>query len=390
MVNSPFLKVVKREWLRMTSRRIYFVASVLLPLFSIFFMGTIFGGGQMEALPVGIVDEDNSSMSREIIRDVDASPTLKVTKHYATNNEALADVRRKNIYGYLYIPPSFQDKVMDGKQVSLNYYYHFAMISVGDEIKGTFQALTKLISVSPIVTTAVGEGVQGNTITAFLLPIQSKVYPLFNPDMDYSIYLTQPFFFVFIQILLLLVVTYAMGSESKFHTTKEWLDAAGGNIFIAVTGKLLIYVIIFIVMSILSNYIYFGVMHIPMQSGFLSINIVSALFVISTAAMGVFLFSLFPALSVIISIVSMVGSLGATLSGVTFPVKSMFPFVDMFTYILPIRHFVEICHSILYGNYGFSYYWLNIVILLIFIIPPLLLLPHLKKTLISGKYDNIE
>ena len=42
-------------------------------------MSTIFGNGQMENIPVGVVDEDNTSMSREVVRTVEAVPTFKVT-----------------------------------------------------------------------------------------------------------------------------------------------------------------------------------------------------------------------------------------------------------------------------------------------------------------------
>ncbi|MFQ9020638.1 MAG: hypothetical protein ACLR6J_03115 [Parabacteroides merdae] len=44
----------------MVSRRLYFGVCVVLPLFCIFFMSTIFGNGQMENIPVGVVDEDNT------------------------------------------------------------------------------------------------------------------------------------------------------------------------------------------------------------------------------------------------------------------------------------------------------------------------------------------
>lgn len=86
-------------------------------------------------------------------------------------------------------------------------------------------------------------------------------------------------------------------------------------------------------MSILANYVFFGVMHIPMDCGFWALNFTSALLVIATQALAVFLFSLFPALSIIISIVSMVGSLGATLGGVTFPVPHMFAPVYYASYL---------------------------------------------------------
>lgn len=390
MKQSPFIAVLKRELDRMVSRRIYFAACIILPLFSIFFMATIFGNGQMENLPVGVVDGDNTATSREIIRMTEAVPTFRVTRHYANETAARADVQRKNIYGYLSIPPGFEAKVMDGKEIAVTYYYHYALMSVGSEIHGAFQSLLKSLSVTPVVTRAIALGVNQEEIQSFLLPVTTQNHPLFNPDMDYSVYLTHPFFFVFLQVLLLLVTTYAIGSEGKFHTSAGWLSAAGGSIWTAVTAKLLPYTIIFITMSILANYVFFGIMHIPMDSGFWPLNLTSVLLVLATQALAVFLFSVFPALSIIISIVSMVGSLGATLSGVTFPVPHMFAPVYYASFLFPVRHFVEIGQTLLYGNYGYAYMWVNVACLLLFLLPPLLLLPHLKRSLISGKYDDIE
>ena len=42
------LNVFRRELRRMASRRIYWVTSLVLPLFSLVFMATIFGNGQMQ------------------------------------------------------------------------------------------------------------------------------------------------------------------------------------------------------------------------------------------------------------------------------------------------------------------------------------------------------
>ena len=72
---------IRRELHRMISRRIYLVACIVLPLFSLVFMATIFGNGQMEDLPVGVVDADNSAASRSIIRMVEATPQLRIVRH---------------------------------------------------------------------------------------------------------------------------------------------------------------------------------------------------------------------------------------------------------------------------------------------------------------------
>ncbi len=77
------------------------------------------------------------------------------------------------------------------------------------------------------------------------------------------------------------------------------------NIFTAITGNYYPTTILFIIIGIFSNYIMFGVMQIPFSCGFTPLNLTTILFVIATQALAVFLFSLFPAISIIISIVSL-------------------------------------------------------------------------------------
>lgn len=388
--HSPFHAVLLREWQRMTSRRLYFGVCIVLPLFTLFFMATIFGNGQMENIPIGIIDQDNTATSRAIVRNISAVPTFKVTKHYVNEAAARKAVQKKEIYGYLSIPPKFEQDAIAGKNATLCYYYHYALLSVGGELMAAFETSLAPVSLSPIVMEAVALGVEQDQITTFLLPVQANNHPIYNPSLDYSIYLSQPFFFVLFQVLILLITVYAVGIEIKFRTANDWLATANGNMVTAVFGKLLPYTLIFILIGWLANFVMFGILHIPFQGSWWTMNLVTAIFIIATQALGLFLFSLFPAISLVISVVSMVGSLGATLSGVTFPVPNMYPIVQNASHLFPIRHFTEIMQTILYGGGGFIYFWPSVVILCIFPLLALLLLPHLKKAIESHKYENIK
>ena len=378
---SALLNVFRRELRRMTSRRIYFASCIVLPLFSLVFMATIFGHGQMENLPVGVVDAEQTSLSRSIVRMVDATPELQVTKQYANETEARKAIQRKEIYGYLLIPSGIK---------SLCYYYHNAMLSVGGELHSTFETILKQVSVTPIVTEAVGLGESQTNITSFLIPVSEEEMVSYNPNRNYAIYLSQPFFFVFLQVLLLLVTTYALGSESKFGTSDEWLQMAKGNIGIAVIGKLLPYTFIFMVMGVLANVVFFNWMKMPLPCSLWVMNGITILFILATQALALLLYAIFPVLSLIISVVSMIGSLGATLSGVTFPVNFMDTPVYWTSFLFPIRHFVEVVQSLLYLEGSFSNYWTNLVVLLLFILSPILLLPRLKRALLTHRYETLE
>ena len=373
------LNVFRRELRRMASRRIYWVTSLVLPLFSLVFMATIFGNGQMQNLPIGVVDTENTSASRNIIRMADATPTLRITHQYANETEAMKAVQKKEVYGYLLIEEGI-----------LCYYYHNAMLSVGGEIHSTLESLLKHVSVTPLVTEAIGLGEEEAGIVSFLMPTSETEFPTYNHFRNYAVYLTQPFFFVFLQVLLLLVTTYALGSESKFGTSDEWLQSARGNIGIAVLGKLLPYTFIFILMGVLANVVFFQWIQIPLPGSLWTINGMTILFVCATQALALFLYSLFPVLSLIISVVSMIGSLGATLSGVTFPVVFMDTPVYWASFFFPIRHFMEVVQSLLSLEASFADYWTSLVALLLFLLLPILLLPRLKNALTTHRYEAFE
>ena len=388
--------VLFREYHRITSRRLYFGVCILLPLFCLFFMATIFGNGQMENIPISIVDQDNTAASRTIARRIAATPTFRVTEHFTDEASARQALQRKEIYGYLSIPPQFEQKTVSGTGATLTYYYHYALLSVGSELMAAFETTLAPVALSPIVVQAEALGVGQEQIQTFLLPVEANTHPLYNPDMDYSIYLSQPFFFVLFQILILLVTVYAIGSEFKFGTTQEWMGAAtpagkdpanlrNADMLTAVAGKLLPYTVMFSVIDILANYVLFGLMNIPFQGSLWLMNIVTVLFIMATQALAVLIFSIFPKIAYIISVVSMVGSLGATLSGVTFPVTAMYAPVHAASYLFPVRHFTEAAQAMIYFDAGFAYFWQSVAVLLVFLLLAILILPLLKWWILRMK-----
>lgn len=150
---------------------------------------------------------------------------------------------------------------------------------------------------------------------------------------------------------------YVLGSEIKFKAATDWLETADANIFTAVTGKLLPYTAIFIAMGILGNFVMFGIAGLPLGTGFLPVNLATALFIVATQAFGVFIFSLFPGAEHHHQH-SLDGRIARRdLSGVTFPVPYMYAPIYYLSFLFPVRHFVEINQNILYGDYGFAYTW---------------------------------
>lgn len=382
-----FKAVLKREIKLFSSRYLYIFVVIGLPLFSLIYMATIFGNGQIENVPVGIVDNTNSPLTRKIIREVSAVPQLKVSpEHYYQNEQQAREALQKmDIYAYLVIPSDFDSKLYNGFNPTLTYYNQYALLSIGENVNGAFLNVLSNVTASLLEESGHKAGLSQEQITAMLMPTSARNFPIYNPDLDFSVYISYPFFFIFFQIIILVFVVYSIGMELKTGSAQEWVKTAGNNMFIAVTGKLALYAGIFIVEAVFANYIFFGVVKIPVACSVTPLILSGILLVLATMCLGVLLISILPQLTIAISLASMLGALGATTCGVTFPVEGMYKVFEYICYLFPVRYFTHINHNMLYETIGFPYSWPYFAALLAFTIPALALLPRLYKIITVKK-----
>ena len=387
---SAFRKVLWREVGIISRRPLLWIATIGVPLFSAYFMATIFGSGAIREIPIGVVDDNFTAISRDIVRTIDSSPMLNVTHHFTSSSEALAAIRDREIYGYVVLPHNLTRNMVCGTRATIPYYYHYAFMSIGAQVEATLRTLLTMASVDPIIVAANEMGVSDRQIMTFLEPLNSDIHPLGNASLNYSTYLSEPFFFIMFQIIILITTVYALGSE-KTHG-KEWLATANSNIFTAIAGKLLPYIIVFSASGIAALYIMYGIrgaVSLELHGSLWGLVVSMLGLVVASVSLALFIYSLFPNMTIVLSAVSMIGSLGATLSGITFPIASMHPIFHYVALMLPIRHFTLIVQNQLYTEGGYGVVWWHAAILVAFCLLPLLTASHLRNSIISGNYEKL-
>ena len=102
-------------------------------------------------------------MSREVIRQVESVPTFRVTRHYTDQETARHATQAKEIYGYLVIPNQFEADATAGRDATLSYYYHYALLSVGGEVRGAFETLRCTLLSRPGGCASYGDGAGGES-----------------------------------------------------------------------------------------------------------------------------------------------------------------------------------------------------------------------------------
>ena len=93
-----FWAVVAREVRRMHSRPLYGLSIICAPLFCYIFFTTLMKEGLPQGLPAGVVDEDNTAVSRSILRNLDSYQQTEIIKQYANFAEAREAMQKNEIY----------------------------------------------------------------------------------------------------------------------------------------------------------------------------------------------------------------------------------------------------------------------------------------------------
>ena len=95
---------------------------ILVPLAYPLVYAFIYTQEVVRDVPIAVVDNNRSSMSREFLRMVDATPDVKIQSYCADMEEAQNLIEETRVYGIIYIPEEFTEELSEGKQTKVTIY----------------------------------------------------------------------------------------------------------------------------------------------------------------------------------------------------------------------------------------------------------------------------
>jgi ABC-2 type transport system permease protein len=194
------------EWRRVLSDRGVLGLFVLGPLFYAFFYPQPYLGQIVRNVPIAVVDQDNTELSRGLIQAMQAHGNLSVALRANSYHEAEEAIFARRAFGVVGIPPDTEQNVLKGVQARLPIYADSTYFILFNR---TLQGI--LESVQAYAADAIGRGSrpQGalvQTAATARDPVQLVMVPLFNPTASYSSYVVPAAF------VLILHQTLLMGS----------------------------------------------------------------------------------------------------------------------------------------------------------------------------------
>lgn len=223
---------------------------VFVPLVYPLLYSWIYNNEVVREVPVCVVDQSHSHLSREFIRMCDASSDVHV-KYYAQDlDEAKSLVSRQLVKGIYLIPSSFAEDVYGLKRGVVSVYCDMSLMLTYKAIFQTAQMVT--MEMGNELKTMLGGRYTAREEAIATRPLDYEDVPIFSPAGGYGSSILPAVLMLILQQTLVLGIGLSAGTardENPYRSLIPVGDSRYEHTFPIVLGKSMCYLMIFMVMG---------------------------------------------------------------------------------------------------------------------------------------------
>jgi len=384
---KAFWHIAKREIGLLLANKTMILFAIILPFISILFFNTLLSVGVVRNLPIAVVDLDQSSISRNLISQLNATPELKIEVSPTSQADGERLIREGVVYGLVIIPNNFSNDIRQGKQTTVINQYNGSILLAGGLENKAFKRVVGTLSAGINIQKQMKQGVNMHQAKIKFQSVGSSNHVLSNPYTNYSYYLNSGFLTMFFQLFVILTTIYCFGSDLKYNKGVQLFRISNGNLITILAGKTLPYTLWFLFVGLIMYYSMFILQDFPLYGNKLAILLALVLLIIANQSFAILFIAISKSLREALTIGSGFTAVSLSFSGITFPIFGMPLLMQWMSQVFPFTHYFDILLD--QTQRGFPvYYSLNAIgILTMLCIVPIL---HgwfkLKKLFLKGEF----
>ncbi len=318
----------------------------LLHISIVIFVACIFSKVYIENIPFGIVDMDNSSLSRTIIAELKKSPGVNIN-YYADSQEELQQaIKEKKVSGGMVIPKDFNKDVVKKKSPSVVLLIDETNVVVGSNLYAYCNGVTGTINAGIQLKVFEGKNMMPYNAKKAITTFSYSERVLYEPQLSYIRYLMYSLVPYLLQgtFLMTFLVPALIKSREKLTLINFKSKDTVKNILILLARVLMI-IFISVFSSLIALCILGKYFDLPLRGNILEYLTLTLIFLIDVTAIGVLFAALFDNLIYFTQFFTMINIVTFLASGIPFPeyampsglpriIKNIWPFMNV---ALPLK-----------------------------------------------------
>ncbi len=364
--------IAVREFRRLVRDPNMFLILFVAPLAYTALYGSIYLRKIERDVPVDIVDLDRSTMSRNLIREIDALEYVRVRQVGVDEEQAKDAMLRSEIQAWVLIPDGFARDLNYGRSTTLPLVLSPGRLLVLSDVGIGISQAAATFGARIRAGVLAREGTPVSQNPSYATPIGFTYTPLFNPWLTYGDMILPALMAVIFLQLVFIGAAAATASESASNTWAGLFANSGDEVRWAVAGKMVMFVGVFLCFAALLRGTVIPLFDIHLGGNWLILLCLLFLAFWAASGMGIFLGSYFRFRTTAFVVLGFTSYPFFLLSGYAWPEAQMMLPLRLLSRLLPTTPFLQGINLLTQMENGWE-----------------VLLPHLLNLLVLGALFSV-
>ncbi|NEH35703.1 ABC transporter permease [Rhizobium ruizarguesonis] len=334
-VHPGFILVFAREFHWFRRRPFLLFLTTVLPLLLMGLLAAVFSAGLATRLPIAVLDQDGTDLSRQIIRMVDATQDTSVALAVSDLAEGRQLILSGEVHGLLMLPRNLERDVLSGRRPEVVFFYNSQTMTTGNLVLRGVNAAVPTVAAGIRLSLRTAQGEPVDAAQAALAPVPVQVNPLFNSTLNYAHFLLAALMPSVLQVVIITTMAYSLGLDVESRHRLRILRRLGGGLGPALAGKILPYTLIFLAVLGIADLVLFDLLDMPLRGNRALLLMAGTLFILASQFIGVLLALLLRPMASAISIGSLLAAPAFGFMGIGFPRIGMNDFAYYYGQMIP-------------------------------------------------------
>lgn len=335
-----FANTFQRELMGIYNNAQLVIFCFYVPVIWLLVVWALLGQGVITHAPVAFIDNDNTPMSRQVARALDACRAVRLVS-YNEPAEALGAMRAGAVYGVILIPAGYARGKISVQGSSLVFWVDENRYAVATMLRAQAQAALQALDDAELVETAYRTGASPEQARRIVNAAHSDFYSLGNMEGSFLAFLGSTLLPSLIMLGAMFAFVTAFLRELWHSSINAWLACANNSLTAAVAGKLMPYYTVYALIFLFYMALFSG------EGGF---NITGSLWI--WLALGLGCLADFAAVAIIVAALAPTWRMALVMSagyaapalpftGFSIPLDSMGAAVAIFARCLPLTWYIQ-------------------------------------------------
>ena len=317
--------------------RAVFFSFVIVAVLVSFLYTYLYSEETLQELPIGVVDDDHTSQSRQLLRMIDANSGVAIYSSYLNLSEAKKAFQQEQIRGIIAIPSSFSRDLQRGEQPSISVYADASYMLYYKQILTAAKVSATYLNAGVEMKRTSAQGKLPSQVRDEAMPVSAKVVSLYNPSSGYATFLIPVVLVIIFQTTILTAVGILGGTMRESNKLRKIYPNSNSfwGALAIVMGKATTYLALSMAILLIILGIVMPLFGIPVRSSILSTMVFMVPFVLSIVFMGLCLLGFLHRREDAIMLIMYTSLPSVMLTGFSWPTVAMPEWLHAFSYIVP-------------------------------------------------------